>query len=194
MNRNDLELTRDQQLIQSAWPDWLLQEEIGRGQYGIVYRAVRHGLAGDSHSAIKIVEIGLDPGECTYSPDQVKAYLESSARKYAREIQVMESVKGYSNIVSIEDYHICRNTGSNPWYVLIRMELLVSLYEYLENREITGELVTRLGSDLSSALEVCAAKQIAHRVIKPANVFVNSEGIFKLGDFLAQRVYAQSAS
>ena len=40
----------------------------------------------------------------------------------------MENVKGYSNIVNIEDYAVISSTGGQPWYILIRMELFLEIY------------------------------------------------------------------
>ncbi len=173
----------DRELVRSVWPEWELTEQLGTGQYGVVWKARRKGFAGDSFAAIKIVTIGNDRNENGFTAEQTDAYNASLAHNYAREIRMMECVKGYSNIVNIEDYTVCKNTGGKPWHVLIRMELLTPLYEYMENQEITDEEVIRIGSDLCRALEVCATKKIVHRDIKPANVFVNDSGIFKLGDF-----------
>ena len=183
MTRYNSEPETDQQLIQSVWPEWELTDQLGIGQYGIVWKARRQGFAGDSFAAVKIVTIGNERNENGFTAEETDAYYASLAHNYAREIRMMESVKGYSNIVNIEDYTVCRNSGGKPWHVLIRMELLTPLYEYMENREITDEEVIRIGSDLCKALEVCAAKKIVHRDIKPANVFVNDDGVFKLGDF-----------
>ena len=173
----------DRELVRTVWPEWELTEQLGIGQYGVVWRARKQGFAGDSFAAIKIVTIGNERNENGFTAEQTDAYYASIAHNYAREIKMMESVKGYSNIVNIEDYTVCKNTGGKPWHVLIRMELLTPLHEYMENREITDEEVIRIGSDLCRALEVCATKKIVHRDIKPANVFVNDGGVFKLGDF-----------
>jgi len=37
--------------------------------------------------------------------------------------------------------------------------------------------------DICSALEICEQKRIIHRDIKDENIFVTSDGKFKLGDF-----------
>ena len=177
------DIKTDQQLVQSVWPEWELMEEIGAGQFGMVYKARKHGFAGDSFSAIKVVKIDRDSDDSGFSNEQTDSYLASIAQNYAREIKMLEYVKGNSNIASIEDYTICQNSGGKPWYVLIRMELLKPLYDDLDGKEINDQLVIRIGKDLCRALEICAERQIVHRDIKPANVLVNDYGVYKLGDF-----------
>lgn len=183
MITNNTEMVRDQQMVLSVWPEWDLIKPLGSGQYGIVYKAQKQSFAGSSFAAIKVVTVAIDEPESNYSIEQKDSYLSSVARNYVREIKMMENVKGYSNIVNIEDYAVISSTGGQPWYILIRMELLTPLYEYLENRDITDEQLTHIGIDLCQALEVCASKKIVHRDIKPGNVFVNEAGVFKLGDF-----------
>ena len=38
--------------IHRLWPDWTVLEAIGRGAYGVVYRARRQDIAGPSYAAI----------------------------------------------------------------------------------------------------------------------------------------------
>lgn len=98
------DINTDWQLVQSVWPEWELVEQIDEGQFGIVYKARKHGFAGDSWSAIKVVSIERGSDDREFSVEQTDSYLAGIAQNYAREIQVMESVKSYSNIVNIEDY------------------------------------------------------------------------------------------
>ena len=177
------DLKADQQLVRSVWPEWELTEFLGSGQFGVVYSARKKSLVGNSVAAIKIVTIRYDLYETENKGRSKDSYLQSLTQSCVREVQMMESVKGYSNIVNIEDYTVVQNTGGNPWYVLIRMELLTTLFEYMDTHALGEEDIVRLGTDLCRALEVCKARQIVHRDIKPANVFVNDDGVFKLGDF-----------
>ena len=39
------------------WPDWIIEDKIGEGAYGSVYRAVRREAGAVFYSAIKVVTI-----------------------------------------------------------------------------------------------------------------------------------------
>ncbi len=177
------------ELMSEVWPEWEITERIGEGSFGVVYKAKRTGLAGVSWSAVKVTSIPRSESELDslrsegLSPEQAHTYFENIVRDYSHEIRLMESVKGHSNIVSIEDYSIYEHRDKTAWDILIRMELLTPLTKYMALNEIKEKDIVRLGTDLCRALSVCAGRQIVHRDVKPENIFVSELGSFKLGDF-----------
>ena len=177
------------EIIRSAWPEWELVRPLGRGSYGSVYLARRSDFVGVSEAAIKLVSIPASQSELDglrlegLNEAQSRAYLERLVRDFAAEVRLMESVKGYTNIVSIEDYKVIEQPGQLQWHILIRMELLTPLNHLLAERSMTAREVVKLGVDLCDALSICRKKNIVHRDIKPENIFLNAAGDFKLGDF-----------
>ena len=177
------------QIVRSVWPDWEVVETIGEGNFGTVYRARRGDIVGVTDSAIKVTVIPQDNGELDslrmegLSAEQSRSYLEGIVRDLAAEIRLMESVKGYTNIVSIEDYKIVEHHDRIAWTIFIRMELLTPLSRRIAEAPLSEREVIRLGKDMCAALSVCHKKNIFHRDIKPENIFVNDEGDYKLGDF-----------
>ena len=171
-------------IVAEVWPDWKLESVIGAGTYGEVYRAVREDAAGKYTAAIKVVKTYPLNSHilCTDGQETGKEF-ERMVARFSREIRVMQSLKGQSNLVSIDDYRIQEDQESGIWYFLIRMELLTPLLVDMDIREYTEENVIRLGMDLCRGLEVCESRQVIHRDIKPENIFVNSLGNYKLGDF-----------
>ena len=91
-------------------------------------------------------------------------------------------MKGHTNIVSYEDHKIVPSEEGG-FYILLRMELLTPLRDYMETGERTEKDITALGMDISRALILCEKLNIIHRDIKPENIFINRFGDFKLGDF-----------
>ena len=177
------------ELLKKVWPEWEITEKIGEGSFGVVYKAKRKDLAGESWSAIKVTSIPRSESELDtlssegLSPEQTRTYLENIVRDYSDEIRLMESVKGHSNIVSIEDYSIYEHKDKTAWDILIRMELLTPLTKYSALNDMAEKDIVKLGTDLCRALSVCAARRIVHRDVKPENIFINEFGDFKLGDF-----------
>lgn len=174
-------------VIQKVWPDWTVVGIIGSGAYGEVYRAERLNGRVYSHSAIKVISIPRNRSEIdslTSSSqviiDQAKKDYEDVANGFADEIKLMESLKGTSNIVNIEDFKISLNEDGLSWTILIRMELLDPVQL---DAKYSEEEIIELGIDICSALETCAKVGVIHRDIKPSNILINSFGSFKLGDF-----------
>ena len=176
--------------LSHIWPGWVIEgPALGSGSFGSVYKAVRRDSLVESSAAVKIISIpkfdseidslradGLD----TYG---ATTYLQGIVNNCVSEIQLMTSLKGIQNIVSVEDYKIVRKTDRIGWDIYIRMELLTPLTTYVANHPLSEQEVIKLGCDICTALEVCSKRGIIHRDIKPENIFVNDFGDFKLGDF-----------
>jgi len=177
------------ELISKIWPEWKIEEQIGRGSFGVVYRAVRQSGNLTSYAAIKVISVPQDPAEIEslraegLDQEASRTYLYGIVEDFVNEIQMMESFKGIQNIVSVEDYQVVEKTDSVGWDILIRMELLTPFQTWLGGRRMSEGETIRLGSDICTALEICSARNIIHRDIKPENMFLNDFGFYKLGDF-----------
>ena len=178
------------EVLKQIWPEWELEEKIlGRGSYGVVYKAVRRDYNVESYAAIKEISIPSDPSELDslrsegLDMNAARTYLEGIVQDFVNEIRLMESLKGIQNIVSVEDYKVVEKTRETGWDIYIRMELLTPFQTYLCDKKMSEEEIIRLGCDICSALEICARRNIIHRDIKPENIFINDFGHFKLGDF-----------
>lgn len=189
------------QEIEKIWPEWKVERRIGGGAYGTVYQVVRtdHNLT--SRAAIKVISIPRDPDEIQslqldgMTANGTRTYLQGIVDDFVNEIQLMESLKGVQNIVSVEDYKVVERKGEIGWDIYIRMELLKPFNEWKGTRMLSENEIIRLGIDLCSALEICEKQSIIHRDIKPENIFVNDFGFFKLGDFgIARKLAATQSS
>ena len=176
-------------IIHQVWPEWHVKDLIGKGSYGFVYLVVREDQIGDQFAAVKVVSIPHDTVELEalraehMTDADIRAYLEDQVNQLSAEIKLMETLKGNTNIVSIEDHQIISEPGKLQWHILIRMELLTPLVKRMAKDPLSKEESVKLGADLCMALSVCREKKIVHRDIKPDNIFINAEGDFKLGDF-----------
>ena len=122
--------------LKHVWPEWTIEKQLGKGSYGIVYKAVRrdHNLV--SYAAIKVISIPQDPSEIDSLRSEgldlngTRTYLQEIVNSFVGEIQLMESLKGVQNIVNVEDYKVVEKTGEIGWDIFIRMELLTPFNAY----------------------------------------------------------------
>lgn len=185
--------------LSKIWPEWRIEEKIGEGSYGVVYKAVRTDHNVESNAAIKVITVPNNAGELDslqteMGLDGTRSFYQNIVEDFVREIQLMQSMKGTENVVSIEDYKVVEKTGEIGWDIYIRMELLTPFNSVLKAGKLTEDEVIKLGCDICAALELCAKRDVMHRDIKPENIFVNDFGSYKLGDFgIARKMESSTA-
>ena len=171
-------------VIAEVWPGWRLDGIIGAGTYGEVYRAVYEDTAEKSTAAIKIIKIyPHNSRNGCGNAAETQALFDGMSEQFSREVRVMQSLKGQSNLVNIDDYRIWKDPEDSILYYLIRMELLSPLLVDLDVRSYDEDMLIRMGIDLCRGLEACCRRHIVHRDIKPENIFISPQGSYKLGDF-----------
>ena len=172
------------------WQDWkVIGEPIGKGTFGIVYRAEKK-IYGDirCESAVKIVNIPKSPEEfdeavkCIGRDAAVRGF-RNVADEYIEKLLFFLELSGHSTIISGEDAAVEEQADHRGWTVFIRMELAEALASYLKKRGTTEKTVIQIGCDICEALEVCEMNSLVHLDIKPDNLYFGKNGRFKLGDF-----------
>lgn len=168
---------------------WYIVKLIGQGSYGQVYEIERKELGVTYKAALKTITIPQNQGEVKsllaegMSKEEVTEYYREIVQTIVNEFILMSKLKGNSNIVSYEDHMLVEHDDGIGWDILIRMELLTPLFDFLAQKSVTRRDVIKLGIDMCKALELCQKYNIVHRDVKPENIFVSPSGSFKLGDF-----------
>ena len=176
------------------WSSWYVDEQLGEGSFGKVYKVHKNEFGKIYYSAVKMLSIPQNEYEIERAKQEmpeitVPTYFRGFVMDIVQEIDLMSAFKGNTNIVSIEDHQVIEKDPLH-WDILIRMELLQSLSSYMANNPLTHRDVIQLGIDISHALELCALKNVIHRDIKPDNIFVSEYGDYKLGDFgVARQIF-----
>ncbi|MGX8705077.1 MAG: protein kinase domain-containing protein, partial [bacterium] len=165
---------------------------LGQGNSGVVF--LIHD--GEIEAALKVIaiprdQVALDEMYHRYGSEaNVNAVIDHEHQYAAEEIRIMRKLKGLSNIVCFEDSKIYPRSDTYGWDVIIRMERLVRLDEFLEKPSRYGYrwnlyMVLKIWTDLVKGLYYCERNGIVHMDIKPDNIFYTGENtnLFKLGDF-----------
>ncbi len=179
------------------WKDWYVEEKLGEGGFGAVYRIYKEKAGIREYSAVKLIRNELTETEVNrmrisgVSDAYISQALDRRIEKSKAEIEAMLKLKGISEIVSIEEYDVKKLEDRDGYDVLIRMELLDTLEaSMMQNSGMDPDEIASLGIDICTALDYCEQVNIVHKDIKPSNIFINSKfGKYKLGDFgLARRI------
>jgi serine/threonine protein kinase len=171
------------------WGSWYVDELIGEGSFGKVYKCRKEEFGRTYYSAVKIISIPQNDADLRQirgegmDEESARSYFQAFVSDIIQEIDLMSAFRGNSNVVSFEDHKVIERTDKLGWDILIRMELLTSLIDHANDKPLSQDDVVKLGIHICRALELCALKKTIHRDIKPDNIFVSEYGEYKLGDF-----------
>ena len=169
---------------------WHITRLIGEGSFGKVFEMEREDFGTVYKAALKAITIPSSQSEVRsvrsegMDEESVRATFESKVQELVKEFALMSKLKGNSNVVSYENHQVIEHKDGIGWDILIQMELLTPLDEYIQKKKaLPRQEIIKLGIDLCKALELCQKHNIIHRDIKPENTFISENGDFKLGDF-----------
>lgn len=189
------------ELLEKVWPEWKVEGVLGEGSFGKVYKIKREDIGGTYYAALKVISIPKDKSEVQSimtegMMDQASAthYFQGMVEEIVKEFAMMEKLKGNTNIVAYEDHKVIPHEDSLGWDILIRMELLSPLTDYMAEHTLGEQDALKLGIDICRGLELCQKHHIIHRDIKPENIFVSEMGDYKLGDFGVARTAEKTMS
>lgn len=138
--------------------------EIGRGGFGVVYRAWQPAFT--RTVAVKIL-----------AANQLDA---SSQARFERELRAMGQLSGHPNIVTV--HQAGHTTLGNP-YILMAFESGGSLGDRIDGSRAAWQEAVAGGVTLAGALESAHRAGVLHRDVKPENILVSGYGELKLADF-----------
>lgn len=170
------------------WGEWTIEEPVGIGSYGKVYKISKQLGNEKVISAVKHIKI---PTTAQYedamlslgnNQETMNIYFKNIVNKFENEIKLLYKLRGNTNIVSYEDYMI-KERDDIGWDIFIKMEYVTPLNKFIEVRSLTKEMIINLGIDMCSGLKLCHDNGIIHRDIKDSNIFISDNNSFKLGDF-----------
>jgi serine/threonine protein kinase len=137
--------------------------EVGRGGFGIVYRASQ--VEFNRTVAVKVLTGVFD---------------ESARGRFERERRALGSLSGHPNIVTV--YAAGFTSDGRPY---IAMEFLPggTLAERLSGRALSWPEAASIGIKIAGALQQAHELGVLHRDVKPENILMSAYGEPKLADF-----------
>ncbi|MBR5518486.1 MAG: protein kinase [Clostridia bacterium] len=179
------------------WGEWYVDEPIGKGSYGEVYKIHKDVEGVRVEAAAKYISIPKAEDKKNfrhYTEDELVTLFNERADKFSVEISSMLKLRDCRNVVRYEDHIKKQKDNDIGWDIVIRMELLTSLEDYLDANEFSRKDIVKLGIDICSAIKSCQNIDIIHRDIKIENIFVDGDGNYKLGDFGVSKVGSGTAT
>ncbi|MDR1565180.1 MAG: serine/threonine protein kinase [Oscillospiraceae bacterium] len=184
-------------LYEPLWGSWYVDELLGEGSFGKVYRIHKDEYGKRYYSAVKIISIPRSESDYRevlangMDTETIQNYYRGYIQSIVGEMHMMQRLRGNANIVSYEDHSVIENPYGVGADILVRMELLKPLNEKIAASGMYASSVLKMGIDLCKALEVCQHYNIMHRDIKPGNIFISESDKYKLGDFgIARHIYS----
>lgn len=173
------------------WNGWEIVDKIGEGRSGDVYRAVKKSDGMNLYCAIKYVSLPRNISELDelvkrgIIKDKSEAinYYSKVIEDLKKEIAIMQKFNGNCYIIDCLDYFQETKVDGTGFDFYLRMELATEVTSYFNNKKDILSDVVQMGIDICSSLELLCKEGIIHKDIKPSNIFIGSDGKFKLGDF-----------
>ena len=170
---------------------YTVDEKIGSGSFGTVYRVTKSNVSGTYTRALKHITI---PTKKQYidilnsmGGDHSKAdnYFAEVLKRVTGEIQIISQLSetGCKNIVRYYENDIVETPPPKTYDIYILMEYLTPFDDFIFNNELKVSDVIKLGKDILAALVSCHSQNIIHRDIKDDNIFIGTDNTYKLGDF-----------
>ena len=149
--------------IQERFPQFEIQECLGRGGMGVVYKARQKVL--DRDVAIKLLA-GEWQGD------------EGFAEKFEKEAKTLAQMS-HPNIVTVHDF----GETEGLYYIVMEFVDGVNLRDLICESKIDPEQALKIVPPICEALQYAHDKGVVHRDIKPENLLLDREGRVKIADF-----------
>ncbi len=165
---------------------YYVESKVAEGRNSKVFKVSRTVEGITSYMCLKTVKFPRNNDEVSKAIDSgrymnVDEYLCTLEQEVRLNMEKMLQLKENGNIVRFEDYGIIKENSC--FYVVMLMELLTPLSDYLKADKIKPKEVIKIGWDLCNALEGFRHEGIMHHNIRPDNIYVDDKGNYKLGDF-----------
>ena len=117
--------------------DWSIVQELGKGSFGTVYEIEKSEFGYVYRAALKVIHIPQGVADVEQvrslgmSENDITEYYQDIVTDCIREIVLMSQMQGHTNVVNYQAHEVRRQENGVGWDILIQMELLRPLNEYM---------------------------------------------------------------
>ncbi len=172
--------------LEPIFGTWYVDSKLAEGRSSKVFKVYKTVDGVTEFLALKTVKFPANDKELSRVIESgryktVGEYLDALEEAVTDNMNKMLALRTNKNIVRFDNFKIVKE--SSCFYVVMLMELLSPFSEKVKPDSITAEQAVRIGLDLCAAAEGFRSIGIIHHQIKPENIYADSKGNFKLGDF-----------
>jgi tRNA A-37 threonylcarbamoyl transferase component Bud32 len=166
-------VTPDPADLQRHFPQLDIQELLGRGGMGAVYKARQVQLGREVAVKILPPEVARDP---------------AFAERFAREARALSQLH-HQNIVSVYDF----GRSGDLYYFIMEYVEGASLRELIRDGKLSPQQALGIVPQVCEALQFAHDEGVVHRDIKPENILVDGRGRVKIADFGLAKLVGERA-
>lgn len=172
--------------MEPLFGEWYVETKISEGRNSKFYKVYKTDGDEKHYMGLKTVRFPSSEQEISRviasgKYNNIDEYLDRLQESVIRNMGVMRSLSYHSNIVALHKFTVIREASC--FYLLTLTELLTPLNEYLSFETVSKDDAVKLGKDICRAMDAFRGKGIVHHNISPENIYVDSKGNYKLGDF-----------
>ncbi len=155
------------------FPQLIIEELLGRGGMGAVYRARQKEL--DRSVALKVlpVDTGRDP---------------DFAERFRREARALAGLS-HPGIVGVHDFGL----SGDVYWILMEFVDGITLRELMADGPVVPSQALSIVRQLCDTLAYAHGRGVVHRDIKPENILIDTSGVVRVVDFGLARLLDQRA-
>ncbi|OTF73492.1 protein kinase-like protein [Euroglyphus maynei] len=155
------------------WNGYKLENEIGKGSFGSVYRAL--DLINEKMVACKVIDISKSS--------------KNQSLSVRNELYIMESVN-HPHIIRLYRHFIIESPKSRQVYIFMQLAKSKSLSVYVRSFKtgLPEQTTKKMFAQIVSAINHLHSKHIAHRDIKMGNVLLDEDNNCLVTDFGLSRI------
>ena len=186
-------ILQDLRAHEPLFGQWRIEDFLGAGANGCVYKIIRHDLGQRFEAALKVIPLTV----ATESADN-EATLNETIGHDAREILNHYTLSGHSNVVSWHNHQVITRKEDGgvgvTVYLLLMMDFLPnSLATEMKKGLMPLDRMLEILIGCCRGLEHIHSRNIIHRDLKPENIFIDANGTPKIGDFGIARQVSETS-